>query len=735
MKRKQAAKSYIFAIIAVGAMICLFSAYHLPTKKVDVYLALLALITLTVGARVAVRLPRLNTNVTVDDTFIFLTLLLYGGEAAVLLAAASGCCSAFRVSKKPRIIMFAGAALSCAIFVTSQVLTWAFGDLTSLVHQHGQVIVLSIGLMGLVQYFVHTGIVAVANALKDNQGVWHMWSQNFLWISVTYFIGAATAALIALTVGTAGFYALLVAVPIIGIVYFSYHRYLNEIRQSVRQAELAERARAELAEKHVQELNKYIAEQDRISRALEEAKDHFRHAAFHDALTGLPNRAMFTEILAAKIETSKHRHDGQFAVLFLDLDRFKTINDSLGHTHGDLLLVYLARRLEGCLRTVDSLARLGGDEFAILLNNVEDCNEAIQVAERIQQEIAQPFNLDQHSAFASASIGIAMSTTGYTDQTDILRDADTAMYWAKENGKARYEVFDEKMHARAVSRLRLEGDLRQAIEQEQFCIYYQPIVSLETGNLTGFEALVRWQHPEKGIVSPAEFIPLAEETGLVVPIGIWVLEEACRQMHEWTQKSTVHRKLKLSVNLSSRQVAQAGLAEQITEILRKTSFDPHCLNLEITETVVMENDEIAAELFKTLRALGIRLSIDDFGTGYSSLSCLHRFPVHYLKIDRSFVSQMEQGGENVEIVRTITALAHNSGMEVIAEGIETAEQMRQLHALKCEYGQGYFYSQPLDEKRTEELILDSDLWSRVCANGAVISNNEPVALLSEVYSM
>jgi diguanylate cyclase (GGDEF)-like protein len=729
--RRHLAKPFIYSIIAIGAAVCVFSAYKLPATKVDAYLLVLALVTLVLGARVAVRLPRINTNITVDDTFIFLTILLYGSEAAVLLAAASGCLSALRISKKPRIIFFAGAALACSIFVTSRVLGWTFGDLTKVAQRNDQMILLVIGLMGLLQYLLHTSLVAVANALKDNQRIWQMWSQNFLWISVTYFIGAGAAGLIANSLGTVGFYALLVAIPIVAIIYLSYNKYLSEVRQSARQAELAERERAEQAEKHVQELNKHIAEQKRIGQALEEAKEHFRHAAFHDALTGLPNRTMFTELLASEIN-SRRRTVGQFAVLFLDLDRFKTINDSLGHTYGDLLLVSLTQRLKACLRPADSLARFGGDEFAILLHNVDDPSEAVYIAERIQEEITKPFDLNQHAAFVSASIGIAMSATGYLQPADILRDADTAMYRAKENGKARYEIFDETMHARAVSRLRLESDLRHAIEQKQFCIYYQPIVSLKTGSLDGFEALIRWQHPERGLVMPAEFIPLAEETGLIIPIGIWVLEEACRQMYEWQRKLPADRELKLSVNISSKQVAQPGLAEQILDALQKTGFEPRCLNLEITESVVMENDEIAAAVFKKLRAVGIRLSIDDFGTGYSSLSCLHRFPVHYLKIDRSFVSQMEYRSENVELVRMIGALAHNSGMEVIAEGIETKEQLRQLQVLKCEYGQGYFFSKPLDDRDTERLIMRGESWPIIYAERGNIGNDERVEL---AYSM
>jgi diguanylate cyclase (GGDEF)-like protein len=565
--------------------------------------------------------------------------------------------------------------------------------------------------MGVVQYLVHTGLGATASALKANVSLWQMWTRNFLWISISYFAGAAGAGFIVSSVGTGRFWAFLVSIPIIIIVYFSYDRYMREVKASARQAEEAERARAEIereraeqAERHVRELNNYITEQERISLVLEETKDHFRHAAFHDSLTGLPNRAMFTELLKAEIESSKRSKEHLFAVLFLDLDRFKNINDSLGHTHGDLLLVAFAERLERTLRPVDTLARFGGDEFAVLLTGIVDTTDAVRVAERIHSELSVPFNLDRNSAFATASIGIALSSSGYDRPEDILRDADIAMYRAKENGKARYEMFDQGMHARAVSRLQLESDLRQAVENNEFTIHYQPIVALKTGRLAGFEALVRWNHPRLGIVSPADFVPVAEETGLIIPIGQWVLEEACKKVREWQINSPGHRALSLSVNLSARQVAQPDLLERIKGALTESTLQPHHLKLEITESVVMGNAEAAAQMFKQLRSLGVQLSIDDFGTGYSSLSYLHRFPLNYLKIDRSFVMRMTTDNDNA-IVKTIATLAQNLGMEVIAEGIETEEQYQRLKELGCEYGQGFLFSRPVDADSASRLLV------------------------------
>jgi diguanylate cyclase (GGDEF)-like protein len=700
----------MWTVVAAGIASCIYAAYTLPRGMIDGYFLLLMLVTAVIGSRIAIRIPQINVNITVDDTFVFIALLLYGGEAAVITGALAGICAALRISRKPRTVAYGSAALACSVFITATVLKLAFGSTTGLLNHGGSAGIIALCVMGLVQYVVHTGLGAVVTALKANESIWRMWSRNFLWISISYFAGAAGAGFIVSSLGTARFWAFLICIPIVIIVYFSYDRYMREVKASARHAEEAERARAELehqraeqAEKHVQELNNYIAEQERISRVLEETKEHFRHAAFHDSLTGLPNRAMFTELLKAEIESSSRRDDHTFAVLFLDLDRFKNINDSLGHTHGDLLLVAFAERLERTLRPVDTLARFGGDEFAILLSGMTDATDAVRVAQRIQDELSQPFVLDKNSAFATASIGIAFSSTGYDRPDDILRDADIAMYRAKENGKARYEVFDHGMHARAVSRLQLESDLRQAIENNEFCVYYQPIVSLQTGRLAGFEALVRWNHPRRGLVSPADFIPVAEETGLIVPIGQWVLNEACAQVRQWQLDSPSHRNLSLSVNLSARQVAQPDLLDRIKEALATSKLNPHCLKLEITESVVMENAEAAALMFKQLRSLGVQLSIDDFGTGYSSLSYLHRFPLNYLKIDRSFVSRLTTDNDNA-IVRTISTLARNLGMEVIAEGIETEEQYQQLKMLGCEYGQGFLFSRPVNNDSVHHLL-------------------------------
>ena len=439
------------------------------------------------------------------------------------------------------------------------------------------------------------------------------------------------------------------------------------------------------------------------------AEERLRQSAFYDEVTHLPNRALLVDRLTRCINRAKRRSDYEFAVVMFDLDRFKNINDSLGHSLGDQLLVAIARRLERNVRPGDTLARLGGDEFAMLLDDVGSIEDATRVAERIQHELKQSFNLAGHEVFVSASIGISSSSAGYSYERpeELLRDADTAMYRAKAGGKSRHEHFDASMHARAVSLLQMENDLRRAVERQEFEVHYQPIVSLRSGRISGFEALIRWRHPERGLVSPEDFIPLAEETGLIVPIGSWVLRESCRQMRTLASHLPEGGLLSVSVNLSAKQFRDRNLIDQIGRTLREVDFEGSRLKLEITESVIMENSEAATAMLHALRALNVQLHIDDFGTGYSSLSYLHRFPIDSLKIDRSFVSRM---GADDHFVRTIVTLAHSLDMEVMAEGVETVEQLSHLRALSCDSGQGHFFSRPVPGREAYELVASGPSW-------------------------
>jgi PAS domain S-box-containing protein len=451
------------------------------------------------------------------------------------------------------------------------------------------------------------------------------------------------------------------------------------------------------------------------------AEEMLAHNAFHDGLTNLPNRALFLDRLQHALTLSKRHSNYKFAVLLIDIDEFKIVNDSLGHTAGDQLLIQIGQRLKDSVRRVDTvsrprvtdvpgrlanddtLARLGGDEFTILLDDIRDPIEAVRVAERIQEELAPPFVLNEEQIVISASIGIASSASPHTLAEELLRDADIAMYRAKRAGKARCEVSDVAMHANAVKRLRLETDLRKALDQGEFRVHYQPIVSLQTGKITGFEALTRWQRPE-GILSPAAFITVAEEIGLMIPMNRQLLREACIRLRGWQSEFPSNPPLTMSVNITPKEFTQPDLASEIRKCLEKTSVDPSCLQLEIVETIAMGDAEKSGQVLAKLKALGVRLSIDDFGTGYSSLSRLRRIPVDTLKIDRAFISNMDSDPENREIVRVIIMLAHNLGLKVVAEGTETEEQVNLLKQLNCEMTQGYFFSRPVDDRAISKLL-------------------------------
>lgn len=432
-----------------------------------------------------------------------------------------------------------------------------------------------------------------------------------------------------------------------------------------------------------------------------------------DALTGLPNRVLFMDRLKGALEQSKNNPDDLFAVLFCDLDGFKVVNDSLGHLAGDQLLITTAERLESCLRKSDlaarlnsqcTVARFGGDEFVILLNNVKRGEDACRVAERILGALSQRVVINGHDVISTVSIGIALSCADYEQAEDLLRDADTAMYRAKSAGKNRFALFDQAMRQEAVARLEIEADLRQALDRDEFHLHYQPIVSLKSGRIKGFEALLRWMHPKHGLISPTRFVPIAEETGQILRIGMWVLREACGKLRSWQTEFEQDPPLFVSVNLSCKQFADRNLIDDIRAVLDETQLDPACLKLEITESAIMDNPAIAARTLTALRELGVRVGIDDFGTGYSSLNQLQQFPIDTLKVDRSFISRLDACDHANEIVQMIVSLAHNLHMDVVAEGIENDGQHAWLQNLACEYGQGYLFSQPVAATTIESLL-------------------------------
>jgi diguanylate cyclase (GGDEF)-like protein/PAS domain S-box-containing protein len=809
--RQRISKPYMWAVIALGGAACAYTVTQFRLSELGLRFIVIGAVTLAFGSRVSVKIPRVRGQISVSDTFIFLAMLLFSGEAAILLAATDSFVTSRRITKKKMVMGFNAGVYVCSTFVTVMILRAGFGDIQKLPLGDQSTYISAVCVMALVQYVFNSGMVAAGVALRSGLPVWQMWRQNFLWTSITYFAGASAAGIIVKLVDAFGIYAFLATGPIVIVVYFTYCTYLKNVEASTKQAELARQHALEV-QQHMQALraseerfrsafdnatigmgvvaldgrwlqvNRSLCEivgydegellESEVRRVthredlvtLEEqmqrftagtisshqaelrychksgkevwthlgmslvrdgeaqplhlifqiqditdrkrAEEQLLHDAFHDALTGLPNRALFMDHVKMAIQRSRRSGDRLFAALFLDLDRFKIINDSLGHMVGDQLLVGIAHRLEACLRPGDTVARLGGDEFTILLEDLSTMDDALDVARRVQEAVTQPFNIGGHEVFTTASIGIALSNTGYERAEDLLRDADTAMYRAKMEGKKRHVVFDKAMHDRAMELLQTETDLRRALTRQEFFLNYQPIVCLETGRLSSFEALVRWHHPERGVVGPGDFIPVAEETGLIVPLGLWVLREACRQMREWQRLGLADEAVTMSVNLSSRQFSQADLIDQISSALRESGLRAGNLKLEITESMVMENIDTAIDMLMQLRNLGVGISIDDFGTGYSSLSYLHRFPIDTLKIDRSFVTQMTDNSENAEIVRTIVTLARSLDMAVVAEGVETADQLRQLGELGCDYGQGYLFSRPVGAVQAAGLLTD-----------------------------
>lgn len=814
-KTSHALKIYSWIVILLGAIALGVTLYRTDFIRLGESYFIFVLITFIFASRIMVRIPGVNGHISVSDTFVFLSILVFGGEAGILLAVLDAIPGSHRLSKTRTTFFFNIAVFAVSTFVTVTVLRSIFGPLFQL---SGGVVgsqyVAAICLMGLFQYALNSGLVAANVALRTGNPIWQMWKDNFLWTSLTYFAGASAAGFIAKLVDAFGIYAFLAATPIAAVVYFTYTTYLKNVEAAASQALIAQN--------HVRELSHHIAEQERIARALQESEQYFRnafdhaagmavvgldgrwlqvneslckmlgyaeqellqngfqavthpsdlgndlenlqllladkisdyqlekrychktgstvwvlqstslirdlegnprhvifqiqdisdrkkgeelihHAAFHDGLTGLPNRTLFTDRLSMAIERGKRSNSYQFAVIFLDLDRFKVVNDSLGHDSGDKLLIELSRRLETCVRTVDSVARLGGDEFVILLDGIDSLREAEDVAERIQLSLRAPFDVGGESFCTTASMGIACSTLNYDRPEDILRDADTAMYRAKAKGKACYEIFVRQMHTRAVEALTVESELRRALDNGEIKPHFQPIVSLATGEIVGFEALARWVHAERGLISPADFIPLAEETGLIVPMGMTILKQACGHAARW-QEEFNRPDLSISVNLSSKQFKQHELLIQIEDILKRANLAPRSLKIEITETMVIDNIAAAIVMLKKLRRIGVQISIDDFGTGYSSLSYLHRFPFHILKIDRCFISRMLKNKESLGIVKAIVTLANELNKEIIAEGVEEEEQRLALKSIGCQYAQGYLFSKPLDVRSAGKLL-------------------------------
>ncbi|HMQ04816.1 MAG TPA: EAL domain-containing protein [Pyrinomonadaceae bacterium] len=727
MKESESTNSYITLYIALlvplGLAALVWAVYGFPVEYLSVGMIIVSVMTIFFGSSLRVNLPGTNIHLTASDAMIFLVILTFGGELAVLLGALEALTSSLLIRRKGirmriQTIMANMSIAVLSVFSSAIAVNAFFGRPESVVDSIGITqLSLIMVVMGLSQFVANSLLVSTYVSLRNREPIWSVWNEYCFSALVIYLTGALLGGLLTKALYHVDIYLFASMAIFFIVVYFTYVRYADAVRRSSAKAEKAERERAEQAEQHISELKHYIQQLEVSANALRESHEKLHHTVFHDTLTGLPNRNFFVEkinsLLAERVET---RHN--FAVIFLDLNRFKTINDSLGYTIGDELIRTVSARLSGSGIEGCDVGRFGGDEFALILPNIRTVSDAVELANWIAVQVALPYDLLGRHVFASASLGIAISDDRYNNAEELLRDADIAMYNAKETSKS-YVIFDQIMHARAVSLLELETDLRLAVERNEFELFYQPIVNLGDATLVGFEALIRWNHPSRGLITPGEFIDTAESTGLMIPMTLTVMRTACQQMTRWKRARLAPRSLSMSVNFSASHLCQPDVVQKLNEIIEETGVDPSCLKLEITESAVMGNAEAAIDVLRNIQRLGVQISIDDFGTGYSNLSYLHRFPIDTLKVDRSFVSTMEEGTENGEIVRTVIALAKALRLSVIAEGIESIHQFHQLRILGCEFGQGYLFSRPIPVSEATKLLEDPGRWSNILPNTVV----------------
>lgn len=701
-----------------------------PAARIDAGVLTLALLTVFCSCFLRIQLPRIDVHLTISDALIIIAIVKYGGEVALLLAALDSAIASINLKRqgvaiKTRTIAINTMVAAISVFVTSLIAGSIFGSFDVVLGRHEPTsFVWLLTVMAMSLFFVNSVAASVFASIKEERPFLSVWSKNCFDAVVMYLSGAVMAGLILKALDQVNIFLFATVVGFFGIMYLTFRHFINDVRKASENAKRSERERAEQAENHVRELEHYVEELERSSEALQESHENFRHAAYHDALTGLPNRNFFLDTLKDLLHQSRENSEVNFAVLLLDLNRFKTINDSLGHSIGDRLIKNVAKRLTNMIREEDMVGRFSGDKFGIILTDLLMKDEATAFAERLAKRVAEPYTLDGRQVFTNVKIGIAFGNSKYAEAEDILRDADIAMYHAKDHNE-NHVIFDQKMHVRAVTRLQLETDLRFAIERKEFELYYQPIIGLEKATLVGFEALVRWNHPQRGLVPPNEFIPISESTGLIIPMTIQILHSACRQIVAWQRERAGEAPLSVAVNLSGKHFAHPNLVEQINDVIAQTGIAPSSLKLELTESAVMDNAETAILMLKQIKETGVQISIDDFGTGYSSLSYLHKFPIDLLKVDRSFVSAMEDNTENGEIVRTVIALAKALNLKVVAEGIESIHQYHQLRVLGCEYGQGYLFSKPLKVDDINRLLEDKTRWQNILPPTAGVIPQNP----------
>ena len=714
--------SHIFKIVVtfLGIIFFSFALFNLSADVFNLNFVLLFVFTIFVVPRLTLKLPYSNFWASFSEPLIFITFIFFGGESAIILATFGMIANCYFLKSsgflfKPSTILF--NIFSSTLSTTIVYFAWVFIVQPSSISQQflsNRNLITSLGILALTQFLATSTLAALFYSLTQNISFWQTWKRDCFSSSMTQIIGAGMAGLIYKLVILADFLTSVVIFTIFTATYIYYRQSISEINKAIKKAELserekaeAERSRAEQAEKHITELNKLLENEEQNNQVLRQSKKDLEHSVAHDFLTGLPNRLYLIERLGLLLELGIDISNKYF-VMFLDLNRFKYINDNLGHTIGDRVLKLIGKRLTRLLRDEDTVARLGGDEFAIVLNNLSSIEEAQGIAKHIHAKLTQPLRLSGHLIFIDPNIGIAPFDVEHQKPEEILRDADIAMHFAKEKGCG-VAVFTKELRASYLEKINLETDLRFAIEREELSMHYQPIISLQDGELIGFEALLRWNHPQRGLISPAQFIPIAEESGSIISITKWILCNTTKQLAQW-QKLSGCENLIVSVNISGKHLADRGLFSDVSNALAFSNLSPFALKLEITESAAMENAQQSIQILSRLKQIGVQLSIDDFGTGYSSLNYLHHLPFDTLKIDRSFVNATGENGENSEILQTIMSLANNLKMRVIAEGIETETQLALLQNLGCHYGQGYLMSKPLPKDEMEKLLYQKRKW-------------------------
>ena len=715
MPPKNRENLYIALLSPCALLASAWAVYNFPSQRLDWQLGVLTVVTVFFSSFLRIQLPRTKIHVTISDAAIILSFLLYGGEIALILAMLeSGFTSILYKQRGGKIrnktILVNVVNASVAAFATAMIVRSIYGSAPdAMLTGNTATVVTLLTVMGFSQFLFNSALVSLFVASKsETKTVVDVWTEYCLNALVIYLTSAVLAGVTAQAIQQINMMLFVAVAVFFTVVYFTYRRYVDDIKNTSAKAEQAERDRAEQAEVHVKQLQHYVLKLEQSAEDLKRSHEKLRHAAYHDTLTGLPNKYYFVETIKQLLKDCRDDSGRPFAVLFIDLNRFKTINDSVGHTRGDKLIKLVGNRLTELIGNTGIVGRFSGDEFAILITDLRSDRDIVNLACKVTECIAEPFNIFSRELFTSASVGIAFGNRSYGRAENVLRDAEIAMYHAKDS-KQKYVIFDEQMHAKAVNLLQLETDLRKAIERQEFEVYYQPIVSLDTLTLAGFEALVRWNHPNKGPIPPSEFIGISESTDLIVPLTLVVLEDSCRTVSRLMDENP-SKELFVSVNLSGKHFDHPELVDHISEALEKTGLDPRCLKLEITETAIMANADVSVEMLRSIKNLGVQISIDDFGTGYSSLSYLHKFPLDTLKIDRSFVNSIERGSENAEIVRTVVYLAKALGLDVVAEGIESIHQLSQLQQLGCEYGQGYLFSRPVPKDAIVGFLADDLGW-------------------------